>query len=262
MKMGINENISNEDYHADTEYISSSVLKVFLNPEKFHKKYVLKEKENHNQAALDFGTMAHLMLLEPHLFDSAYVIFDGPIRRGKVFDDFKNANSGKIILTPNEVDKLKALKHQFENNEDGPKLLENCLFEHTMCGELDGVAIKTRADAINVDSGYIVDVKTTSYEGDKDSFISTLFSLYYDLSAALYCTIARQIYGKSFDFYYIVLSKSSVSCNIYKTSGSTFEKGIHRLNHALKIYKNYLLTSEYKYESLDSEEDNKNIQEV
>ena len=42
LKLGFNEDISNDDYHNDREFVSSSGLKLMLkDPRKFYKNYVL-----------------------------------------------------------------------------------------------------------------------------------------------------------------------------------------------------------------------------
>lgn len=262
--LGTNENISNEEYHGDRNFLSSSSLKLLLQDrEAFRRKYILQEidEPKKNQSALDFGTAAHLMLLEPHLFDSEVVFFNGPRKAGKVFEEFKLQNEGKLILT--EVDKMKldAFKSSFENHH-ASWILKDCKFEHTMCALLNSTMLKSRADAISIGGGYIVDVKTTGYMGDVETFKQTIENLYYDLSAALYCAIAEKIYKKQFDFYFIVLSKSDMSCNVYKMSKNTMLAGYGKLESAIETYKNCLLTGNWSDVSVEEEEITNIISEV
>ena len=43
LKIGLNNNITNEDYHNDREYESSSSLKLYLkDPKEYHNRYILK----------------------------------------------------------------------------------------------------------------------------------------------------------------------------------------------------------------------------
>lgn len=263
MLLGINKDISNNDYHSDNEFVSSSVLKTILtDKEKFIRKYVNKELDkNSNQSALDFGTAAHLMLLEPHLFYSDVVEFKGLRKAGSAWDQFKSENQNKLIMSSSELLKLDTLKHSFLNHPHGPQMLEGCEFEHTMCESIDGIKVKSRADAISMDKGYIADVKTTGMMADTDSFKTTINSLSYDLSAALYCNIAKMIHNKPFDFYYIVLCKNDLTCHIYKTSKATMEIGQEKLNQSLELYKHFLLTGEVKEIILNSDNNNE-IQEV
>ena len=46
LSLGVNKNITNQDYHDDREFISSSGLKLLAkDPKKFHKVYVLGEED-------------------------------------------------------------------------------------------------------------------------------------------------------------------------------------------------------------------------
>lgn len=253
LKLGVNPNVTNEEYHADRQYISSSGLKTVLkDPREYYKKYILGEAEESNNPNFLFGTVAHLRLLEPHLYDGAVTVWKGQ-RRGAAYDEFKRSTD-KIIITDAEAMKLDVLESAFRSHPNS-NLLDNCEFEHTMVSELAGVAVKARADAINVSGGFIVDVKTTGYVGELDVFKSTVAGLDYDLSAALYCSIAKQIYNRDFDFYFIVLSKNDLSCRVYKLSSATASIGHTKLTKSLEIYKACILTNIWSHDIL-SEDDN------
>lgn len=242
LKDGVNLYVENQDYHADLTYISSSGLKMVLKtPQAYYNRYILKiPEEIQNKDNLNFGTLAHLMILEPHFFDAAYVEWAGLRKSGKLFKEFKAHYPDKIILNTFELDKLKSLKEAYENHEGAVELITGCEFEFTICSEIDGIKVKARADAINVLGGFICDVKTTSYASDSDTFSDTIQKYEYDLSAALYCKIAEQIYGKPFDFYYIILSKSDLKCNIYKASPIEMSVGGIKVAQAINKLKYYL----------------------
>jgi hypothetical protein len=59
----------------------------------------------------------------------------------------------------------------------------------------------------------------------------------YELSAALYCDIAYRVYGKLFDFYWVVISKSDLDAQVYKASSQTLSEGSALVNRALVLYK-------------------------
>ena len=107
------------------------------------------------------------------------------------------------------------------------------------------VPIKVRADYINVDKGYIADVKTTGYGSDVDTFKYVVQNLSYDLSAALYCQMFKQYYNKDFDFYFIVLGKRDIMCEVYKASEDTIKRGELLIIEALNIYKKCLETNDW-----------------
>jgi hypothetical protein len=262
LKLGINH-VSNEEYHADRQYLSSSVFKlIHKDIKQYHEKYVLKiAEEPKNSSALTFGTVAHLLLLEPHLFKTEVVVYTKGQRRGQAWDIFKSENEGKHILTLPEYDKLQLLFESYKLHDNAVKYLDSTDKEFTMCSEYKGINVKARADAISIDNGYILDVKTTGYDGDVESFKSTVDDLYYDLSGALYCLIAEQIYNKPFDFYFLVLSKKDNMTHFYKMSKATKLSGINRLNESIEKYNYYLkngLTNEIIIDNLNTDE----IQEV
>ena len=100
---GLINNLPNHDYHADLTHLSSSTLKMLLDgPEgiqKFYEERILKLPRAKNSSdAFDFGSLLHAMILEPETVATDFAIYQGWVRRGKEFEDFKAANPGKIIL--------------------------------------------------------------------------------------------------------------------------------------------------------------------
>ena len=262
LKPGINE-ISNADYHADKNWMSSSAFKLIIKDHnEFHSKYILGNWPSEKFVpALQFGTAAHTLLLEPHLFDYSVKVYSGLSRRGKDWQDFLATHHDKIILTRPEMDKLQALKECYQNNSDAVSILEKCQYEHTMVASMFDLRLKARADGINLDKGYIFDVKTTGFSAEKDIFAVTARDLFYDLSAALYCLVAEHIYKKPFDFYFIVLSKSDISCRVFKSSKKFLLDGGDKLTFAFEKYKHFLLTGNYDYGTIEEEVQN-GIEEI
>jgi len=107
------------------------------------------------------------------------------------------------------------------------------------------VPVKMRADYINIEQGYIVDVKTTRWPSGVDVFRRVVKELGYELSAALYCDIAYRVYGKVFDFYWAVLSKSDYDCQVYKASTHTLSEGSALVNKSLITYKKCLQSGKW-----------------
>jgi hypothetical protein len=87
-----------------------------------------------------------------------------------------------------------------------------------------------------VDEAYIVDVKTSGFETDIESFRLTMSQYGYGLSAALYTEVMSQHYGKPFDFYFLVLGKKDLTCNVYKVSQATMHAGQAKVLQALQKY--------------------------
>lgn len=70
MKVYFNNELSNQDYHADTEHINGSGLWNIL--DRCPAAWRYKDEEDEQSKALIFGTGSHTALLEPERFDAEY----------------------------------------------------------------------------------------------------------------------------------------------------------------------------------------------
>ena len=259
MELGFNKGISNEDYHADREYISSSALKLILkDPKEYFKRYVKNEKGDAiSKSAFDFGTYVHALILEPDTVGNEFAIFEGKTRRGKVYDEFVADNGGKIIITTSQADKAKEMVAQLKVNKKANNIinLEEGSVEQTVCVELDGVKIKVRTDYNNqtaaiigehvIPFGLIVDVKTTSDPIDKFSIGKTIARYDYDLSAALYIDVLQEQLGTEQTFVFCFLSKITNEVELYQASDDMIENGRRKYKAAIKILKEARRTGIY-----------------
>ncbi len=239
LKKGINH-CTNEEYHGDKSYLSSSNLKLILkDPEQFYKEIVLGERDRKHIAAFDEGSYAHSLILEPHMVEKEYAFFPEWRKAGKVWEAFKQAeeNQGKIILSVPQKKRVEQLIEAYSQLSPAVDLITGGESEYTVAGELMGLKLKARADYINLEEGYIADVKTTGYSADHDTFSYTIDRFGYDLSAGLYTMLFEQHYGKPFDFYFIVLSKKEKTCEVYKASSETMERGRAAVVEAVSLIK-------------------------
>jgi hypothetical protein len=238
---GVND-CSNADYHADRKYLSSSVLKVvYKNLAEYHNQYILGNKATFgNENALNEGSLVHAKLLEPHNVKHDFVFFSGLRKSGADYEAFKSAlapTDKRIIISRPQKLRVDSYIAAFNKRPEAVEMLKGGQPEQTICGTLNGVPIKVRFDYINVEKGYIADVKTTGYPADVDTFKQTLKGLSYQLSAALYCAMAEQYYGKKFDFYFLVISKQDPQeCHVYKTSETTMNEGRMMVDKACRKY--------------------------
>lgn len=234
LKLGINLDVSNKEYHDDREYISSSGIKKLFHDElAYEDEYINGNKVSKQSNGLDEGTVTHTAILEPHLYDSTVAIYPEFTKAGNKFHNFQLANPGKIILSQSQEMRIKNLLKAYNSRPEAVNMINESEKEFTLCDIINDVKVKIRCDAININKGYIADIKTTGYTAEYETFKANAYSkmLSYDISAALYCQVAEQIYGKPFDFYYIVLSKQDYTCEIYKSSEQS------NINGRLKIVK-------------------------
>ena len=242
---GINPPMSNEEYHGNRTHYSSSQLKtLYWDQEKFHKEYILGEKEPMKQTdGMTEGTLIHTKILEPHLYDSQVAVSSEYTKRGNAYKEFVAANPGKLCISGGQAQKLDNMYKAFLANKTAVEMIKNCKTEVTIGSEIMGIPVKIRCDGLD-DSGdriKLPDVKSTAYSAELDIFRQNAYSqmLSYDISAALYCLVAEQELGKPADFYYIAISKSEYKCEVYKASQQSLINGRNKLFKALTLLKHY-----------------------
>ena len=96
MKVYFNNELSNEDYHADTEHINGSGLWNIL--DRCPAAWRYKDEEDEQSKALIFGTGSHTALLEPERFEAEYA-------RMPVVEDFPKDKDGNrtVLVTASDM---------------------------------------------------------------------------------------------------------------------------------------------------------------
>ena len=250
LKIGFNKDVDNSDYHADREYVSSSVLKtIYKSLDDYRKQYIEGEPAFFgNQYALDLGSLVHAMILEPHVIEKEFVFFDGPSKSGPEFVEFfkKHKNSGKIIVTSAMKEEADLLFDGFDgtlvrdidgNDVNVQELVSDGHAEETLCVEMDGIKVKVRFDYRKIlECGYasINDIKTTSSKiKTKKDFEKVCKMWGYDVSASLYCDAVELFTGIKHDFNFIVISKADGKTTLWKASEQMLESGRKKYKKAL-----------------------------
>jgi hypothetical protein len=255
LKEGFNEKCSNEEYHGDREFVSSSGLKLILkNPREYYRKYVKNEGEPLNSDALSIGSYAHTRILEPHLVEVEYAIWTKGRRYGEDWNTFKEENEGKIIITSSQKSLVDSMVKEYEassvilGDHGNEKEVSISSFftkgeaEETVAGFLDDYPVKCRFDYRKEwdDFGSINDLKTTGIALGTATVeeVEEICAYWdYDLSAALYADLAEKYTGKAHDFYFIFLSKKDFACRIFKASDEMIRRGRAKYKAAIKALK-------------------------
>lgn len=193
-KPGIYE-MSNAEYHDESEWLSSSMLKVLL-PERY--------KVGGSSEALDFGTLFHTAVLEPDDLDQ-YVALDAE-KIGLKADGTPAANptmtvawkravaeaeqDGRKVIAQQDLDRVLAMREAVEAHDVAAELLFHRAgtVEESAFAVVDGVRCRARFDRRI--PGLIVDLKSTSARPGPDALSRTVADYGYDLSAAHYLAVA------------------------------------------------------------------------
>lgn len=242
--------LSNSEYHKIREgeevFYSSSQFKTAKEDiELFYKKYILKEVVQESNAAFDIGQYYHTAILEPELLDSECTVYPGKTRRGKEWEAFKEANKDKVILTQGDYLKAENLITATKESPIAMGLLSEGESELSLFTEFMGVNVKVRADWINFEEGYILDLKSTT-GNCKDVFKTQgkISNYDYDLSAAFYLDVFNSYLGKKGlplieTFYWTFASKDIANSRTYRATDRMIEVGRAKYRKGLALIKEY-----------------------
>jgi hypothetical protein len=193
---GILPDLPNADYHALTDWYSSSQLKAAL-PENY--------KPGGSQEALDFGTLFHTVVLEPDNLGE-YVALDAekigvksdgtPAQNPTMTAAWKKAvaeaeQDGKTVIAQQDLDRAYAMRDAVAAHDAASRLLfseDGASEESAFTVDDDGIRHKARFDRRI--PGLIVDLKSTSAKPGADSLARACIDYGYDLSASHYLTVA------------------------------------------------------------------------
>jgi len=210
-----NENLSNEDYHADKSFVSSSALKYILKSPKHFKKLYLEGKEKKDTNAMRFGRIVHLALLEPNQFrEKVRAVPDfGDLRlvinREKKKEWLAQLPEGVEFVSSEEYENLLQIIDSVLENNDASKLIKGAVFE---CSGFfrdpeTGIACRFRPDIMRLDLAILPDVKTSAFP-DRESFPKEIWKYRYDLQMSFYSLGIECITGKRPDIScFIVVEK-------------------------------------------------------
>ncbi len=230
--------MSNNDYHSDKNYISSSQFKEALSSPAHFKYYVVDKKcTNKATKAMDKGTLLHTVIIEPYKVDDEYIIHqargecnkDGSIKastKTKLEDKYP----GKVAVSGEWYDFAVRARRNFEEYPQAADLLfdkdnEAEVSYFHICEETK-LRVRVRPDILNLKRGYIIDLKTTSTENIKEFKNQAIYQFHYDLSAFMYVLAVYQATGILCDFYFgVVGTEDMCPVWIYKASESFMSGG-------------------------------------
>jgi hypothetical protein len=236
----LDTSLTSSEYHGMVGSYSSSQLKTMLeDPELFYRKYITKEIPKEESSAFDVGTYFHTAVLEPHKLEEECAVYSGGIRSGSKWDEFKESNKGKAIITAKEKVVAEKIIQAVKDSPVSTSFLKTSKPEVSAFVELivlgnevfhirgedcwalvtDGwaktsldfeiedilefgvkIIVKTRADALDLERGIISDLKSTQGNTKKSfEMQSKVASYQYDFSAALYLDVFTLASGTEFN---------------------------------------------------------------
>ena len=201
--------LGDEDYHRKAPGVSSTGLKRLLRSPAHYQAY-LQEPKN-DTASQRLGRAIHAWVLEQGTFDERFAVWRGGHRRGKVYEDFAHANSGRTVLSEQEMRQVQGAGHALLNNsafpmrgflegvrdDQGVFQVEPARTEFSIfwTDEETGVQCKVRLDALRLAAPVLaLDIKSTD-DARPHAFTRQMIQLDYDLQAAFYVEGVRRFTG-------------------------------------------------------------------
>ena len=152
-------------------------------------------------------------------------------------DEFDRLYGGKIILKPEQMRDLAAMRASLFNHAGAAELLSHGEAETSLfwTDEITGLACRIRPDWMF--GGGIADLKSC-INASKDSFAKVVANLGYDVEAAFYIDGVKAVTGKAVNFYFLAVEKTApFSTACYMASQEMIEVGRAKYRGGLELLK-------------------------
>lgn len=191
MKPGIYENIENEAYHAGPGISKSGLWTIHTKSPAHYKFPPAKDEESTvARANKDFGTAAHIAILEPETFEQR--VMRGPEdRRGNKWTDAVDfcKSEGKTLLVAKAYDEVLAIRDAIHAGSYINGIITGGKAAYEASGywidPITGKLCRCRPDLFRVDLGVIIDLKTTE-SARPDDFARSVVNYGYHAQEAFY----------------------------------------------------------------------------
>lgn len=255
------KNTSEEEYHTDTDFVSSSSLKKISKSEKSFYVHHFNLIDREETKAQHIGKLAHLAVLEWDRFADLYKVipeFMEPTQKGELSKNSKAAkekrqawidetlaeNPNAIFCTQKERDDILSMMYAIANHKDAEALLKSGVPELSgfYADPETGIACKIRPDFISNDQTVIVDLKTTE-DVEINAFSRQIFNYGYSTSIAMYGAGAEIINQRSVDHYVFIAveKKRPFEVAVYPLDGGSLDWAQQRYRSNLKKLSNAIL---------------------
>lgn len=212
--------------------------------------------------AMKLGSDVHCLLLEPNVFGDLYVAMPDFASDERNVDakgnrswssrttwclhqvqQFQEENAGKEVLSQDELQRLSSISQAFWSHHAGPLLILGAQTEQVYTGEIDGVAVKGRLDAVRPEC--IVDVKTTA-DASAFKFGRVSANLKYDFRMGLYRELVRQATGEVLPVKLIAQETGGdYDTVVYDVPAASLDSGLDRVRNVIGQYRKCLETGNW-----------------
>jgi len=143
--------------------LSKSAIDKLLECPALYKAWLEGEDEEKTSAALAFGSLAHLLTLQPHEFDSQYAVTDLNLatKEGKAWK--AALPEGVQIVKNDDYEKAQMMADAVRDHPQAKELFKKYIAEEPIYWIFDGIPCKAKPDIVAEVFGhrYLADLKTT-----------------------------------------------------------------------------------------------------
>lgn len=232
---GVMKDIPMDVYRRDLGLAASDLkLLAYKTPRHFRAK-MDGEIPNRDTASLSLGTLVHMAILEPELFEAKAAQEPAIDRRTREYKQWKaELPEDSLILSPEDDAIICGIIASVEQS-GLTKLWRKARRECSVFAEIDGIEMKCRPDALNTDLGLIIDLKTTR---DLKWFASDARRFHYPFSVPHYQAVCQAATGEPFEYVFVVVeTEAPFDVAWFKLSDETMQRARVDWDEAIQTYK-------------------------
>jgi len=236
---GIYFGLPNEKYHASNGISKSGLMLFADNPEKYHWRYILGNKQE-ARPQFAVGSAFHTATLEPDKFDEEYIVAPDLNKNTNLYKAWVVENADRTILSIKDYDMVMSMAKKVRKNPITSRMISNGYAEASIYAidEITGETVKVRPDWINDD--IIVDLKSTT-NASFSAFARDMYSYSYFVQAGMYPEVANAVLPEPVSaFVFIVVEKEPpYSIGIYRASREDTAFGVESYRRNLDRFAKY-----------------------
>lgn len=190
--------------------LSKSAIDLLLECPAMYKAWLDDDEEKKDSAALSFGSLTHLLTLQPELFGSQYAIQELPLttKEGKAWR--ASLPEGVELVKVGDYEKAQLMAEAVRDHPQAKMLFQNYVAEEAIYWTLDGVPCKAKPDIVSEINGrrFLADLKTTE-SANPEAIRKSIAKWGYHRQAAWYLS-GMEAVGKPCDeFIFIFVDKNA-----------------------------------------------------
>lgn len=230
-----------EEYHASIDRQSCSQLKPMLESPASYARAMIS-RQGPTGDAIDFGTLVHAHVLEPHLFAQMVAVYPGAVLAGsrdQDFAKFKKSHSGRLVIDEHGLENIrlacdKLLEQRVFGRPFGDFVAEG---EKEVTYFFDDPTTRTpcrcRMDLVHDEANF--DIKTSSVSGN---WVRHATTLSYDMQSYMYSLAECLFRGSdsSKPFVFMCVDSDQPYSTKARVAGSSFmEQGKKKYEYAMTL---------------------------